>query len=157
MFKVHGYLDNKRVMNGRMGHLPRVGETVRFAGDVYGIVTEVVWCMDESIQEGQRVNIRIESEIEAEPEPVQEPWDLAEKVRRDLDRQSCPGVYMDIAVESIVKHYSTPPAQHPLDGVIEVKPVGYHSLQLIFDSQTSISNFIVTHGITAAPTQGETK
>jgi hypothetical protein len=46
-----------------------------------------------------------------QPAPVQEPWGLAEKVRRDLDRQSCPGVYMDIAVESIVKHYTTPPAQ----------------------------------------------
>lgn len=32
-------------------------------------------------------------------------WILAEKVRVDLDRQSCPGVYMDLAVESIVKHF----------------------------------------------------
>jgi len=38
-------------------------------------------------------------------------WGLAEKVRRDLDRQSCPGVYMNLAMESIVKHYTTPPAQ----------------------------------------------
>jgi len=37
-------------------------------------------------------------------------WDLAEKVRRDLDRQSCPGVCMNLAMESIVKHYTTPPA-----------------------------------------------
>jgi hypothetical protein len=66
MFKVHGFLDNKRVINGRMAHLPRVGETVRLAGDSYGIVTEVIWCMDESTQEGQRVNIRMESEIETE-------------------------------------------------------------------------------------------
>ena len=42
-------------------------------------------------------------------EPVkQEPvaWDLAEKVRRDLDRKSCPDAYMRIAMESIVKHYA---------------------------------------------------
>lgn len=44
-------------------------------------------------------------------EPVkQEPvaWDLAEKVRRDLDRKSCPDAYMRIAMESIVKHYAAP-------------------------------------------------
>jgi hypothetical protein len=35
-----------------------------------------------------------------------EAWNLAEKVRADLDRQSCPGVYMNIAMESIVKHLS---------------------------------------------------
>ena len=43
---------------------------------------------------------------QAEQEPVA--WDLAEKVRRDLDRQSCPGAYMDIAVESIVNHCAAP-------------------------------------------------
>lgn len=31
-------------------------------------------------------------------------WDIAEKVRADLDRQSCPDAYMRIAVESVVKH-----------------------------------------------------
>ena len=40
-------------------------------------------------------------------EPVA--WDLAEKVRRDLDRQSCPDAYMRIAIESIVKHFPAPP------------------------------------------------
>jgi len=62
MFKVHGYLDEKRVINWRMEHLPRVGDTMRFAGEKYGKVTEVIWCMDEPSDEGQRVNIRIESE-----------------------------------------------------------------------------------------------
>ncbi len=44
-------------------------------------------------------------------EPEQEPvaWDLADKVRRDLDRQSCPDAFMRIAVEAIVKHYTAPP------------------------------------------------
>jgi hypothetical protein len=36
-------------------------------------------------------------------EPVA--WDLADKVRQDLDRQSCPDAFMRIAVESIVKHH----------------------------------------------------
>jgi hypothetical protein len=36
-------------------------------------------------------------------------WNLADKVRQDLDRQSCPDAFMRIAVESIVKHH--PPAQ----------------------------------------------
>jgi hypothetical protein len=35
-----------------------------------------------------------------------EAWALAEKVRADLDRQSCPGVYMNIAMESIVKYFA---------------------------------------------------
>lgn len=34
-------------------------------------------------------------------------WDIAEKVRADLDRQSCPDAYMRIAVESVVKHLGT--------------------------------------------------
>jgi hypothetical protein len=60
MFKVHGFLNNKRVINWRMEHLPRLGDTLRFAGEKYGTVTEVIWCIDESDKEGQRVNLRIE-------------------------------------------------------------------------------------------------
>jgi hypothetical protein len=41
-------------------------------------------------------------------------WELAEKVRCDLDRQSCPGFYMNLAMESIVKHYTTPQQRKPL-------------------------------------------
>lgn len=62
MYKVHGYLDEKRAINWRMEHLPRVGDTMRFSGERYGKVTEVIWCMDEESEEGQRVNLRIESE-----------------------------------------------------------------------------------------------
>lgn len=36
-------------------------------------------------------------------------WGLAERVRVDLDRKSCPGVYMNIAMESIVKHFPSNP------------------------------------------------
>ncbi len=62
MYKVHGYLDEKRVINWCMEHLPRIGDTMRFEGERYGKVAEVIWCMDEPSNEGQRVNIRIESE-----------------------------------------------------------------------------------------------
>ena len=56
-----------------------------------------------------RANHMVAAIREALAEPVKQgpvAWDLAEKVRRDLDRQSCPGVYMNIAVESIVKNYA---------------------------------------------------
>lgn len=61
MFNVHGFLDNKRVINHQMEHIPRVGDTVRFSEEIYGTVTEVIWCMDEKNYEGQRVNLRIEA------------------------------------------------------------------------------------------------
>jgi len=60
-FNVHGYLDNKKIIDWTMAHIPRIGDTMRFSGDRYGKVTEVVWCMDEDTSDGQRVNIRIES------------------------------------------------------------------------------------------------
>lgn len=62
MFKVHAFLDDKRVLNRRLEHIPRAGDIMRLREGQYGIVTEVVWCMDEDDSEGQRVNIRIESE-----------------------------------------------------------------------------------------------
>ena len=62
MYKVHGYLDGKRVINWRMQDLPRTGDTVRFADEKYAKVTEVIWCMDEKSDEGQRVNVRMEAE-----------------------------------------------------------------------------------------------
>lgn len=61
-FLVHIFLDNKLMFTIRMAHLPRTGETMRFASGKYGIVTEVIWCMDEPVGDWQRVNIRTESE-----------------------------------------------------------------------------------------------
>jgi hypothetical protein len=51
----------------------------------------------------------------------QEPlaWDLADKVRQDLDRQSCPDAFMRIAVESIVKHHPAQPAQRTWVGLTD--------------------------------------
>ena len=65
MYQVHGFLDDKLVIQWTMPHIPRVGETIRFSDKKYGIVTEIIWCMDEKdpqIAGLQRVNIRIESE-----------------------------------------------------------------------------------------------
>jgi hypothetical protein len=62
MFKVHGFLDDKQILNKYMDHLPRCGDTMRISGEKYGIVNEVVWAMDEDDPiKAQRVNLRIES------------------------------------------------------------------------------------------------
>lgn len=61
MFNVHCYLDGKRTGGFLYQHVPRVGDTMRFDGDRYGKVTEVIWCMDEPTADGQRVNLRVES------------------------------------------------------------------------------------------------
>lgn len=64
MFKVRGFLmvepTPKRVIDWRMPHLPRIGDTVRLSGELCAKVTEVVWCLDEESNEGQRVNLRLE-------------------------------------------------------------------------------------------------
>lgn len=62
MFKVHGYLDGQKIIDWRMQHLPRAGDTVRIEADQYAKVTEVIWCLDEPSTEGERVNLRMESE-----------------------------------------------------------------------------------------------
>jgi hypothetical protein len=58
----------------------------------------------------------------------QEPlaWDLADKVRQDLDRQSCPDAFMRIAVESIVKHHPAQPAPvQPLEKSMRVERAAF--------------------------------
>jgi hypothetical protein len=64
MYKVHGFVDDKMVLNQRMEHIPNVGDTMRFAGERYAKVLEVIWCMDEETTsfEGQRINLRMETE-----------------------------------------------------------------------------------------------
>lgn len=64
MYKVHGFLDNKMILRSLMPHLPRCGDTMRFEGERYGIVKEVIWCMDEEDcpKDWQRINLRMESE-----------------------------------------------------------------------------------------------
>lgn len=65
MYKVRGFLASlsapaKLVIDWRMPHLPRMGETVRINDEQYATVTEVVWCLDEDTTESyQRVNVRL--------------------------------------------------------------------------------------------------
>lgn len=66
-YKAHIFLDGKLVSRSQLQHLPRQGETVRFPGDRYAKVTEVIWCLDEDTSAGQRVNLR--TELEQEPRP----------------------------------------------------------------------------------------
>ncbi len=57
MVKTHIYLDNELYSQRRMEHLPRVGDEMRLDVDKYATVETIVWCMDESWEKGQRVNI----------------------------------------------------------------------------------------------------
>lgn len=61
MYKVHAYLDGRKVIDWRMQHLPRVGDEVRLSADKHCKVRQVVWCMDEESKEGQRVNLGLEN------------------------------------------------------------------------------------------------
>lgn len=63
MFNVHGFLNNRKVIDWHLPHIPNVGDTVRLNQDTYATVTEVIWCLDEPIDQdmkAQRVNIRME-------------------------------------------------------------------------------------------------
>lgn len=66
MIKAHIYVDGVLYSMPRLEHCPRNGETLRIDGnngsEVYVIVTEVIWCMNEKYEQGQRVNIRTERE-----------------------------------------------------------------------------------------------
>ena len=63
MFKVHAFFNNVKVLDRYMKHLPRNGDTIRLLGKMsiyYAKVTEVIWCMDEDDDSGQRINLRLE-------------------------------------------------------------------------------------------------
>lgn len=53
-------LVGKFVFAGLMKHLPRLGDEMRLDKERYGIVREVVWCMDELSDGAQRVNLGLE-------------------------------------------------------------------------------------------------
>lgn len=67
--------------------------------------------MDEKIMPAMALLEELQPNTQ-EPEAEAEAYALADKVRTDLDRMSCPGVYMNITWESVVKSYreSTRPA-----------------------------------------------
>ena len=56
-----------------------------------------------SVEQQRQVITAIKEALAQTQEPVA--WTLADKVRQDLDQQSCPDAFMRIAVESIVKHH----------------------------------------------------
>lgn len=64
-----------------------------------------------------------------------EAWELALKVRADLDRISCPGVYMDKAVDAICKRWSAAPVAELVEALQAARdlladmpiPDGYYS------------------------------
>ena len=42
MFKVHGYLGKKMVLNHIIPHIPSKGDTIRFSDKLFGKVTEII-------------------------------------------------------------------------------------------------------------------
>lgn len=60
MFKVHAFVNNRKIIQRRMPHIPAKGDIVRVAKDDHCVVAEVVWCLDEESTEGQRVNLALE-------------------------------------------------------------------------------------------------
>lgn len=64
-------------------------------------------------------------------------WDLAQKVRTDLDRKSCPGAFMDLAMESINRHY-THPAQPVQPAGAQGEPVAEVTAKMMLDQEWRI-------------------
>jgi hypothetical protein len=104
---------------------------------------ETAWTYDEdnadgyyfeAIKAGKQAISELEQRSIAELES-QEPvaWDLADKVRQDLDRKSCPDAFMRIAVESIVKHH---PPQRTWVGLTD------EEAQWLYDNCRTPSNLI---------------
>jgi len=64
MYKVHVFYNDQKIIQQSMEHIPAKGDTMRFSDEEYGIVKEVIWCMDEEKCPFQRINIRTETEDE---------------------------------------------------------------------------------------------
>ena len=60
--------------------------------------------------------------------------------------QTCEALARTVMLDQ-TSHDTAPPQRKPLEGVIDVRPIGYHSLQLIFRSQTDIAEFKTAHGV----------
>lgn len=77
MFLVHIFFNEEPLFKRTLNHLPNVGDTVRFAGEKYGKVTEVCWVFDEEVFAGdQRINMGVE-EIDINEPVVQLPKEAA--------------------------------------------------------------------------------
>ncbi len=83
-------------------------------------------------------------------QPEQEPvaWANLNALSEQINSVNCGTVYrLPSEAEGRQPLYTTPPQRKPLEGVIDVRPIGYHSLQLIFRSQTDIAEFKTAHGV----------
>jgi hypothetical protein len=79
--------------------------------------------------------------------------DTTEKQIRDMFCNSGPFDRDEIALLMLqlverIQNLEQASQCYSLKGVIDVQPIGYHSLQLIFRSQNDIANFKAAHGIT---------
>jgi hypothetical protein len=67
MIKAHIFVDGELRSRVSLQHCPAKGDTLRLqvrgaTTESYVLVTEVIWCINEMSDDGQRVNIRTESE-----------------------------------------------------------------------------------------------
>lgn len=60
--QAHIFMDGTIYSKVILEHVPRAGDTVRLGEGIYCLVTEVVWCLDESTAPHDRVNIRTVNE-----------------------------------------------------------------------------------------------
>lgn len=65
MVLAHIFLDHEKFAIRRLHAVPRRGDILRLSNTKYTVVTEVTWCLDETVDGMQRVNIG--SELEPEP------------------------------------------------------------------------------------------
>ena len=80
------------------------------------------------------------------PENVMQMWDYYRKEIANGNTGSEPRDWFESLSEMRLVD-TIPPKRKPLEGVIDVKPIGHHSLQLIFRSQTDITKFKAAHDI----------
>lgn len=103
--------DNKTLADVQPGGMVRLGdqaERARFEAWVKNHVSSLARAADGEYASNLTHALwsAWRAALSAQPSPggQQYAWNIAELVRVDLDRQSCPDAYMRIAMESVVKH-----------------------------------------------------
>lgn len=58
-FNIHWIVDGKHIYlpKNNLYQLPRVGDEIRQSDETFYKVKKIVWCLDEPLTYGQRVNI----------------------------------------------------------------------------------------------------
>lgn len=61
LFKIHWIVGSKQILlpKNSLNALPRVGDELRASDKKFYTVVRLVWCLDESDEFGQRVNIEL--------------------------------------------------------------------------------------------------